>query len=186
VLLLIAALVYPVTATLNRTNGFSGPRGLDGLAYFRQAYPADYAAAAWLSANVHGDPVELEAEGGQLAGNFSARGGRISELTGLPTVLAWLEHDEIHHGIVLPLQQRSIDIRTIYTTSDPIVAHSLLQQYKVQYVVVGDLERQVYGDSGLAKFDQMGAAVYRGAGITIYDITQPPPYQATPGLPSGP
>lgn len=184
--ILLGALVYPAIATPNRANGFAGRPTLNGLAFFQQDFPADYAAAAWLSANVQGTPVELEAEGGALAGNFSAEGGRISELTGLPTVLAWLEHDQIHHGIVVPLQQRSSAIRMIYTTSDPIIAHALLQQYNVQYVVVGDLERRVYGTAGLAKFAQMGAAVYRGAGITIYDITQPPPLSAAPGLPAGP
>jgi len=184
--LLIAALVYPVIATLNRTGGFSGPAGLDGLAFYQKSYPADYAAAAWLSANVRGTPVEIEAEGGELAGNFSAQGGRISELTGLPTVLAWLEHDQIHHGIVAPLQQRSLDVRTIYTSSDPIVTHSLMQKYGVQYVIVGDLERRVYGPAGLSKFAQMGAIVYSGGGTTIYDVTQPPPIALAPNLPGGP
>ena len=45
---------------------------------------ADYAAAAWLTANARGTPVIVEAEGGNQAGNFSAEGARISELTGLP------------------------------------------------------------------------------------------------------
>jgi len=184
--LLVAALVYPVIATLNRTGGFSGQTNLDGLAFYHKSYPADYAAAVWLAANVRGTPVEVEAEGGELAGNFSAQGGRISELTGLPTVLAWLEHDQIHHGIVAPLQQRSLDIRTIYTSSDPIITHSLLQHYGAQYVVVGDLERRVYGAAGLSKFAQMGAVVYSGGGTTIYDVTQPPPIAAGPILPAGP
>ena len=129
----------------------------------------------------------LEAEGGgvALAGNFSAEGARISELTGLPTVLGWLEHEQIHHGVLAPLQRRSNDIRTIYTTNDPIIARSLLQQYGVRYVVAGDLERRVYGDTGLLKFAQMGATVYRAPGMTIYDVTQPPPFAAVPGLPAG-
>jgi YYY domain-containing protein len=179
-LLLAGGLVYPLIATPNRTNGFSGSPTLDGLAFFQRSHPDDYAAAAWLSANVTGTPIELEAEGGELAGNFSAEGGRISELTGLPTVLAWLEHDQVHHGIYAPLQQRSADIRTIYTTLDPIVAHGLLQRYGVRYVVVGDLERRVYGPAGLSKFARMGPAVYRGPTIAIYDVTQPPPLPVAP------
>jgi YYY domain-containing protein len=185
-LLLAAALVYPVIATANRSNGFKGPLTLDGLAFFQRAYPSDYAAGAWLAANAGGTPVVLEAEGGQLAGNFSAEGARISELTGLPTVLGWLGHEQIHYGFVTPLDQRSQDIKTIYTTSDPIVAHSLLQHYGVKYVVVGDLERRVYGDTGLLKFPQMGAAVYRAPGLTIYDVTQAPTLATAPGLPAGP
>ena len=184
--LVAAALVYPVIATANRTNGLKGTLTLNGLAYFQRAFPADYAAATWLSANATGTPVELEAEGGELAGDFSAQGARISELTGLPTVLGWMQHEQVHYGVVAPLQQRSQDIRTIYTTPDPIVAHSLLQRYDVTYVVVGDLERRVYGSAGLGKFAQMGAAVYRGPGITIYDMSKPPAVTGAPGLPSGP
>jgi uncharacterized membrane protein len=175
-----ASLVYPVIATANRTDGFHGPLNLDGLAYFQRQYPGDYGAAAWLSDNAHGDPVIMEAEGGTLAGNFSAEGARISELTGLPSVLGWLEHEQIHHGILAPLRQRSEDIKTVYTTPDPLIARSILQQYGVQYVVVGDLERRVYGDSGLLKFPQMGTAVYKGPGITIYDVTQPPSVASLP------
>jgi YYY domain-containing protein len=186
VLLLLGSLVYPVISTPNRVNGFRGSLDLDGLAYFRRQYPADYAASTWLSANANGSPVELEAEGGQLAGNFSAEGARISELTGLPTVLGWLEHEQIHHGILDPLRQRSQDIRTIYTTPDQIVARSLLQHYGVRYVVVGDLERQVYGDAGLAKFPLMGAAVFRSGGTTVYDLAQPAAASSGPRLPTGP
>jgi YYY domain-containing protein len=178
--ILAASLVYPTIATANRTDGFHGPLDLNGLSYFQKQYPADYAAASWLSENAHGNPVIVEAEGGNLAGNFSALGARISELTGLPSVLGWLEHEQIHHGILAPLRQRSDDIRTIYTTPDPLIARSILQQYGVQYVVVGDLERRVYGDAGLLKFPQMGAAVYKGPGITIYDVTQPPAASSLP------
>jgi YYY domain-containing protein len=186
VALLLAALVYPIIATANRTNGLRGPLSLDGLAYFRRDYPADYAAAAWLSENARGTPVVLEAEGGNLAGNFSAEGARISELSGLPTVLGWLEHEQIHHGILAPLQLRSNDIKTVYTTPDPLIARSILQQYGVQYVVVGDLERRVYGDAGLLKFPQMGATVYRAPGMAIYDVTQPPAFAGVPSLPAAP
>ncbi|HTE84762.1 MAG TPA: DUF2298 domain-containing protein, partial [Dehalococcoidia bacterium] len=184
--LLLAALVYPVIATANRTNGLSGPLSLDGLARFQHDYPSDYAAAAWLSANARGTPVVLEAEGGNLAGNFSAEGARISELTGLPTVLGWLGHEQIHHGDVAPLQARSNDIKAIYTTTDPVIARSLLQQYGVQYVVVGDLERRVYGDAGLLKFPQMGATVYRAPGIAIYDLSLQSAVANAPVLPAAP
>jgi YYY domain-containing protein len=179
-LLLACGLVYPLIATPNRTEGFSGHPTLDGLAFFQRSHPDDYAAAVWLSANVAGTPIELEAEGGELAGNFSPEGGRISELTGLPTVLAWLEHDQVHHGILAPLQQRSADIRTIYTTSDAVIARGLLQRYGVHYVVVGDLERRVYGPAGMQKFAGMGTTVYRASTITIYDVTQPPPLPVAP------
>jgi uncharacterized membrane protein len=121
-----------------------------------------------------------------LAGNFSAEGSRISELSGLPTVLGWLEHEQIHHGILAPLQLRSNDIKTVYTTPDPLIARSILQQYGVQYVVVGDLERRVYGDAGLLKFPQMGATVYRAPGMAIYDVTQPPAFAGVPSLPAAP
>jgi YYY domain-containing protein len=168
--LLLAALVYPVTASFARTNGFSGSPTLNGLAYWQHFDPADYAAAMWLAAHAQGTPVLLEAEGGQLAGTYSPEGGRISELSGLPTVLGWSDHEWQERNSFAATQARSADIRTIYTTSNTDQALQLLARYNVRYVVVGQLERQTYPGADFAKFAKLGAPVYQTPQITIYDL----------------
>ena len=173
--LMLAALVYPVIATPARTHGFSGTPDLNGLNYWQQFDPASFDAANWLSAHAQGSPVVLEAEGGDLAGTYSPEGGRISELSGLPTVLAWSQHEGEFHPNLTLVNARSQAIKTIYTTTNANLAETMLNRYDVHYVVVGTIERQLYGDSGMTKFAQLGAPVYQTPQITIYDLTQPLP-----------
>lgn len=174
-LVMLAALAYPLAGSFSRSNGFTGPQTLDGLAYWQKIDPGSFAAANWLAENVQGTPVILEAEGPPLAGTYSGEGGRISELSGIPTILGWSDHEWQERGNLQATQARSQAIRTIYTTTSIPQAENLLGQYGVRYVVVGLLERQVYGDAGMAKFAQLGDPVFSRPQITIYDLTKPVP-----------
>lgn len=164
---LAAALVYPAYVSFTRTNGFSGPTTLDGLAYLRQTDPQDYAAARWLNRNVAGAQTVLQADG-----NSYTLGGRFASWTGLPTLMGWLFHEEQQRGALPALMQRDADVRTIYTTTDVATALRLLADYHVQYVVVGPYEQQTYGSgSGLSKFADIGTLVYTtGNGTAIYRV----------------
>lgn len=164
---LAAALVYPAYVSFTRTNGFSGPTTLDGLAYLRQTDPQDYAAARWLSQNVAGTQTVLQADG-----NSYTLGGRFASWTGLPTPMGWIFHEEQQRGSLSALMQRDADVRTIYTTADTTTALRLLADYRVQYVVVGPYEQQTYGSgSGLSKFADIGTLVYTtGNGTAIYRV----------------
>ncbi len=55
VLLFLIASVYPVFATIGRSDGFKGTPGLDGEAYIRKEHPEEYEAIMWfrdLTANL--------------------------------------------------------------------------------------------------------------------------------------
>ncbi|MGD9895175.1 MAG: DUF2298 domain-containing protein [Dehalococcoidia bacterium] len=86
--LLLLGLVYPVTATLARSNGFRTEPTLDGLQSVRQIEATEYEAAMWLRSVADGQlPVVLEAEGPDYS-----TAGRISARTGLPTIVGWPNH----------------------------------------------------------------------------------------------
>jgi YYY domain-containing protein len=164
VLLLLGA-VYPYAGTWARKDGFSGSPTLDGLGWLRDRAPGDPAAIAWLRDNTPGDAVVLEAFGP----DYSEFGhGRISTFTGRPTVLGWAGHEvqwEHDPG------SREADIRTLYTTTNPIAARNLADRYGVRYVVVGPLERTTYGDRGLEKWDTLGERVFDRGGTTVWRLT---------------
>ena len=65
--------------------------------------------------------------------------------------------------------------RTAYdrtgTKPDAATARQLLTRYGVGYVVVGPLEHTTYGDAGVAKWPQLGKAVFSSQGTTVYAIT---------------
>lgn len=163
--LLAAGLVYPLTATLNRTEAFHGPRTLDGLAFVAAESPGEREALAWLATNVEGTPVLLEA-----AGEDWGATGRVSSRTGLPTLVGWPYHEFIWRGNWQPQLQRQEVVERIYRTPDPGEAMRLLAAYGVVYVYVGPLERELYGVEGVAKFQSFLDVAYENGSVAIYRV----------------
>lgn len=171
--ILAAALVYPVTVTFERTGGFRNPQSLNGLVHVQRDDPAEYEAIQWLNRNVEGTPVILEGVGNDFS-DFA----RVSSRTGLPTVIGWVGHEIQWRGYPdtdtgdsetgTPFTARPDDVKLIYSTTDAGRARSLLEQYEVEYVYIGRLERQKYGEKGLAKFREFMLPVFDNGGVTIY------------------
>lgn len=110
----------------------------------------DHDAIRWLQDNVSGSPVVLEAHGSQYCWNT-----RISQYTGLPTVLGWPWHQQQQRNDGRIVSKRARDITAIYGSPSIQKAQGLLEEYGVTYLVVGDLERAYYDPRGIAKFDAM-------------------------------
>jgi len=151
-----------------------GPSTLDGTLYMAEAVHQergetielkwDLEAIEWLQDNVEGSPVILEAHMEQYRW-----GARIANYTGLPTVLGWPWHQQQQRtAYSFTIQERARDVKEMYETTDVGKALQLLRQYRVRYVVVGDLERIVYPPEGLRKFANLGQKVFENQGTTIY------------------
>ena len=97
--------------------------------------------------------------------------GRVSALTGLPTLLGWAGHEGQWRGSYEIQSARAPEIETIYNTPDPELAKTLLDKYDVTYVYVGPLERSTYEQRGLRKFGQFMDVVYENEGVTIYRMS---------------
>jgi YYY domain-containing protein len=161
--LVLGGLVYPALAIPNKTGNFSAEPVLDGMAWLETAHPDDYAAIRWLQANASDGAVILEAPGE----SYSYL-GRVSALTGLPTVLGWDFHEFQWRGTYDEPASRKSDVDVLYNAVDPGQTLTLLDKYDITYVYVGPLERERYNPSGLAKFEQLLDVVYQGGGVTIY------------------
>ncbi len=130
----------------------------------------DYEAIRWLQDNVSGTPVVLEGHGTQYCWNT-----RISQYTGLPTVLGWPWHQQQQRGDGEIVRRRARDVETMYSTPSHDRALELLDQYSVTYIVVGALERGYYGERGIAKFDAMVedgslTLAYANDGTRVYRV----------------
>lgn len=167
VALIVASLVLPVTATFNRTNGLSGPRTLDGLAFLRNFDTPEYEAVLWFRDNVPGSPVILEA-----SDNPFTQGGRFSSRTGLPTVIQWPQHEEGYRGAdaVPMIQERSRDVETAFNSANVADAQAVIDKYDVQYVVIGNFEREKYAAEGLSKFASFMPVAFQNDNVTIYRV----------------
>ena len=97
--------------------------------------------------------------------------GIISMNTGIPNVVNWPGHQKQWRGDSINIEQRVLDVKTIYETSDLNLAKELLAKYQIKYIVVGPNETQAYGTLGLSKFKNMGARVFGSQpNIEIYKL----------------
>jgi YYY domain-containing protein len=176
-LMLFLGTWMPLLATAALTNQFQGPetgRTLNGAtAYFQRRDPDELAAIDWLRENAEGNPVVLEATDAVYT-----HGGRVSALTGLPTLIEWYSHEYLWHegqpAVHEEIARRIEDVSLIYATSDKHLAQCLLEGYGVEYVFVGVLEREqaesraASGDAAawdaLHKFGEFMDVVYPASG----------------------
>lgn len=131
-----AALNIYATVTLQRvpTRFYT----LNGTAFLPELPQAreDAQVVAWLNKNVSGMATILEAHGDAYR-EFT----RISMNTGIPTVLGW-EHHTRQRGLTdQALLERKRAIRAIYSSDDLELTKNLLVAYKIDYIIVGQLER---------------------------------------------
>jgi YYY domain-containing protein len=164
------ALVYPVTATFARSEGFGVEPTLDGLRGARRFAPDEYEAALWLRSIADGGmPVVLEAEGPDYS-----LGGRVSARTGLPTIVGWPNHEWQERGALAPVLARVNDVAALYRTDDPALARDLLDRYNVAYVYIGGYERQRYGAAAGDTLARLGRLVFDRPTVQIYAIDPSP------------
>lgn len=168
---LAVALLFPYYAVQARTIEYRGssdsefrrPPTLDGLAHVQYHDPDEYAAIMWLRENITGTPVIAEAVGDPYSDY-----GRVSARTGLPTLLGWANHQYQWRGRTPEPPIREQAIQQIYSNPDWLTARDYLQQYQVQYVYVGTIERRKYSPEGIAKFAQFMDVAYQNESVIIY------------------
>jgi len=167
-LLIAVGLVYTVLAIPARAKEHGVPWTLDGAAWLDEAHPQDAAAIRWINANITGTPVIVEAPGDNHRAYVYE--GRVSALTGLPTVLGWASHQLQWRGNYDEPAAREKDLDLLFTTTDPAVARVILDRYQVSYVYIGPVELNRYPLEGLIKFAEMFPAVYTADGVTFYQV----------------
>ncbi len=104
-------------------------------------------------------------------------------MTGYPTLLGWNFHEAQWRGswdqAVIrgqspddTVQKRQSDVDALYSSPDLNQTRDLLRKYSVDYVYVGDLERQKYKDhpENLGKFAQLGTSVINIGNSVLYKI----------------
>ncbi len=171
---ILLGLFFPLLAVPTRTQEFFEAPTLDGTLYLASQKPADYAAINWLNQHVQGAPVILEAP---HRGGYDYR-GRVSALTGLPTLMGWAGHEQQWRGGSYELPQGRINVvETLYITQDVELFLTLLHEYDITYIYVGNSERDAYNLSTPNQFDQLTRLpnrlldlVYDQDGVKIYRV----------------
>jgi len=184
-ILFAGAFLFTLTATTDKINDRmtrAAPRTLDGMTYMNYSehwdgatmdLSEDYRAIRWMQDAVKGSPVIVEANCTEYSWCT-----RFTIYTGLPGVVGWNWHQRQQRGAVsLDVQQRVDEVGMFYATTEIEAARAFLKKYQVKYIVVGQLERNVYPPleamDGFAKFEQYNGkywkSVYRDGNTTIYE-----------------
>ncbi|MGH2447184.1 MAG: DUF2298 domain-containing protein, partial [Chloroflexota bacterium] len=156
--------VYTVLAPATTYAG-AGIQSLNGMAWLAKSAPGDYDAIVWLRAHASSHAVELEA-----VGNDYSTAARVSTFTGMPAVMGWIGHEQQWRIGNADIAVRAADVKTVYTTTNESVARRLLYHYRVQYVIVGQQERDIQGvtTASLDKFGHFMRLAFRSHGTSIY------------------
>jgi uncharacterized membrane protein len=112
----------------------------------------DYPAIQYMQDQVNGSPVIVEGHTEEYRW-----GSRFSIYTGLPSVVGWSWHVRQHNSLLDgAIVDRLIDeVNNFYNTQDTQSAKQFLDKHKVQYIILGDLERVYYDANGINKFKDM-------------------------------
>jgi len=186
-LLLIGVFMFTLTATTDKVRDRmtpTAPRTLDSMSYMNYSQhwdvntmdlSEDYRGIRWMQDNVQGSPVIVEANCTEYRWCT-----RFTIYTGLPGVLGWNWHQRQQRALIPPtlITDRVTEIGLFYTSPDVQSALAFLKKYDVQYIVVGQLERNVYtvadGVDGISKFEANNGkywrSVFRDAHTVIYEV----------------
>jgi len=165
VVLLVGAGAFPAFGTGGYVNDYwerpiEDPT-LDGTAYVGANHSGEAEAIAWLR-DREGTPIVVTAPGEPVYHWRSAP----SSLTGVPTVVGW-RHVAGFRGLDA-YWQRVRDVDAIYT-GDASDRRRLLSAYDVEYVYVGPVERERYGNVSFAELPGVWV-VHRSGRVTIYRV----------------
>jgi len=166
--LLYLAAIYPTFSVKSYFGKLTAEnyQGLYGLRWMDKRLPSDYEAVQWLNNNVEGQPVILEANGDSYTDY-----GRVSAFTGLPTVAGWTVHEWLWRGSYSPIAGRAEEVRQIYEGQSLEEVRLIVEKYHVEYIVLGDLERQKYQYLNEDILEGLGQVVFESGTIKIYRVT---------------
>ncbi|MCS7247561.1 MAG: DUF2298 domain-containing protein [Anaerolineales bacterium] len=173
-LFILAGLVYTVLATLSKANNFRPPEGytLDSTAYLWRQSPNEMQAILWLSRA----PLGTVAEAVSPTGGSYTQYARVGTLSGQPIVLGWVGHESQWRGGAREIGSRQADLARLYCSRSLEEALQIVEQYRIRYIFVGDLERTTYhpGSDGCpgglyeAKFQRAFTPVFQAGQVIIY------------------
>lgn len=173
--LALGGLVYPLSATSARSAGFATAPTLDGMVHLRNGRADDAAIVEWLRQRQRERTVVVEA-----VGNDYTDAGRFSTFAGVPTLVGWTGHEVQWRGGNPEIDRRRRLAETVYTTDPDASTMRALAQIGTEYIVVGGLEREVYGpDAGSRLADRFRVA-HRVGGTTVYSLSGPPQIGVAP------
>ena len=161
VLVICVGLAYPGFSILNKTGSFRNIEwSLDGNLFFEITNPEEVEAIEYLGTLPYGTVAEA------IGGSYSNY-GRVSRLSGYPTVLGWPGHELQWRGSSEEVGSRESDIEQLYEAYDWGTTQQILDKYQIRYVFIGSSERSKY-QVREEKFANYLTIVFSNNDVVIY------------------
>ncbi|MBI5356004.1 hypothetical protein HZB78_00120 [Candidatus Collierbacteria bacterium] len=158
-----AHMMYPFYAINSYYNGLKSYQGLYGLKWLWRQYPDDYAALMWLKNLDDKNNFSILEAVGESYTDFA----RMSAFSGFPTVLGWRVHEWLWRGGFNIPAQRTEEVRKMYESPFDPESIRLLKQYRVRYIIIGNLERKTYKIPN--NIDGLGKIVFQSGNTKVVE-----------------
>ena len=90
--------------------------------------------------------------------------------TGLPTVQGWFVHEWLWRGSSKIPQERVDDVKIVYESEDISMTQEILAKYKVEYIVIGKLEREKFEALNENKLLSLGEVVFERPEVKLIQV----------------
>lgn len=171
VLSMAMAMFYPILGIQSKTNNFTRIEGmtLDG-EYLHP--PSDSEGAAFLRDASPGIIAEA------VGGSYSTAHARMATYSGNPNVLGWDFHEIQWRGDGALVWPRKEKIATLYCTHSWDIARSIIEEFQIRYVIIGDIEYSTYQEGNdfcpnglqIEKFSRNLLTVFQNERVLILEV----------------
>ncbi len=165
IVLIIAVSLVGVSSGLDTVTD-NRPNGLDGISYLDESNPDKATVVRWVNQYISGQPITLEATGDSYSDYdwFSA-------YTGLPTLVGWRSHEfgwRYTKDVWPSIAARQNKVKAIYESKTASELKRLSAESRVDYVLFGPDERQLYTTNESVFIEAFGEPVFSSTSIRIY------------------
>ncbi len=167
--LILFGVVFVVAGAYSRTNAFAAEPTFDASQWVADYSPGQYDAAQWLRENAPSDATIAEA----IGHSYQAQENIVSTLSGRPTLVGWEGHERQWRGNQAYGEMaagRADALETIYRYGNAEEVIGTLDEFGVDYVILGPTERMQYRltDFDIARLDAILKRVFESGGTVIY------------------
>jgi uncharacterized membrane protein len=158
-------LIYPYFSVNSYYGRLRSYKGLAGNTWLETRMTDEYKLIHWFKENVREQVTFLEANGDSYT-TFNV----ISSYTGNPTPLGWFVHEWLWRGSSEIPQERANEVSLMYTSQDVNLTKTLLDKYEVEYVMIGNNEREKFPTLNEKKFSELGRVVFASGNAKVYKL----------------
>lgn len=173
VLVFLGPAIYPAKSVWQARLKNKKPTDFSSsLDWWKEKYPYDYEAYLFLEKLKQSLPKNNKVRNiVEADGESFTDAARFSVFLGWPTIIGWPIHEWTWRGTYDVVAPRREEVKEIYTGQDKIKSENILKKYKIDYIIVGEIEKAKYGDEiNLDKLFSFGETIFHNKRTLIISL----------------